>query len=341
MDINIKHTSLHHIDHANNEINEIDITNQGEALAEYINRLVNEISSSNSKRSFVFQRGTTEVRSAIAGFLAGNYADGTISNAQRLLSVEQETQEQISHLNKEIQKGSLFQAVIVENGTTKVIISKADHSQYLDETDFLVHRGLPWKKRVFKAVLVIFDTNHEVENIFVFDTNSIMSKYWWHGYLELKEKHTDIHNTKTSLDVLDKKIFNPIKKKHPADHIVIRNSAVGYFRNKEEFELNDFIDSILTNYQPVDPNLSTEKLISKASELPDKWNFDPRFKIKKEEINKRIVNKVALTDSIELVFKDHVTNLRDAIVAVKDSEGNKYIKIRTDAGYDRFTDETS
>lgn len=339
MTINIKFTSLHHIDHSANEVNSIDITNQGDALNKYIHRLIDEISSSNSKRSFIFQRKTTEVRSNINDFLDNNYNDGALNNAKRLLSVEQETQNKIAHLNKEIQRGSLFQAVIDDRSKSKVVISKADHSHYLDENDFQLHSGLPWKKRVFKAVLVTFDGSKRIESVFVFDTNSIMSKYWWQGYLELKEKHTDTHNTKTSLDVLDKKIFNPIKKNHPADHLILRNSAVGYFRNKEEFELSDFINNILTNYQPIDPNLSTERLIQKTNELPEKWNFDSRFTIKKEEINKRVVNKIQLTENIDLILKDHVPNIRDAIIAEKDAEGNKYIKIRTDAGYDRFTDE--
>lgn len=298
MTINIKHASLHHIDHSVDEVIDIDITNQGDVLIDYIHRLIGEISSSNSKRSFVFQRDTTEVRDNIAKFLDGSYKEGTLSNAERLLSVEKETQEQIAHLNKEIQKGSLFQAVITDGSQKKVVLSKADHSQYLDEQDFKLHRGLPWKKRVFKAVLINFDNSDKIENVYVFDTNSNISKYWWYGYLELNEKHTDTHNTKTSLAVLDKKVFNPIKKKHPADHLVLRNSAVGYFRNKEEFEVDDFVDTILTNYQPIDPDLPKAKLIEKTVALPEKWNFDKRFKIKKEEINKRVVNKIQLTESI-------------------------------------------
>ncbi|MDY0362975.1 MAG: hypothetical protein RBR08_16115 [Desulforegulaceae bacterium] len=336
MSLAIKFSSLHHIDHSKNISQKIDITDQGKALEQYINRLIEEISTSKNRRMFEFQRDTTEVRVAIQGFLEGKYEKNAETNAKKLLHTEQKTQEKIAHLKNEIQKGSLFQAAIDDDGISKVIISKADHSEYLDEKDFLLHRGLPWKKRIFKAVLITFDSSKKVKDIFVFDTSSPMAKYWWEEYLELKEKHTDSHNTRTALDVLDKKVFSKFKKKYPADHTIIRNSAVGYFRNKEEFEIQDFIDNILENYVPVDPDLKKEELIAKTKKLPENHNFDTRFKIKKDEIKKRIVNKIALTDSIDLILKDHVEHLLETISSETDDEGNKFIKIRTDTGYDRF-----
>lgn len=341
MTISIQHTSLHHIDHLKVKAEKIDISDQGKALTKYIRRLIKEISTSSNRRSFVFQRDSTEVRTTINGFIQKDYSTGTKSNADRLLVVEQEAQQAISQLKVKIPQGSLFQAIIVENNLTKIIISKADHSEYLDEKDFLVHKGLPWKKRVFKAVLITLKGDKSIDSVFVFDTNSTMAKYWWQTFLELKDKHTNTHNTVTSLKMLDLKVFNPIKTKHPADHMILRNSAVGYFRTKEEFELKDFIDTIFTNYQPIDQKLSKEKMIAKTSELPERWNFDTRFKIKKDKINQRIVNKVVLTESIDLVIKDYLPHLSNDIVAEKDNEGNKYIKIRTDAGYDRFTNEFS
>lgn len=331
----IKHTSLHHIDHENEKVLQIDITNYGSALTNYIKRLIVDLTESNKKRSFLFQRETTEVKVAIDNFLREEYEPGTNNNAERLMEIEKSKQEELSHLVN-IQKGSLFQAVIIRDGVYNVIISKAEHDEFLDEKDFEIHRGLPWKKRVFKALLIIYDENNIEQDIFVFDTNTTMAKYWWRDYLELKEKLTDSHNTKRALEMLDKKVFPNLKKNHPADHSIIRNSAIGYFRSNEDFELQDFTDTVFDGYEPIDPKLKVQPLINKTKELPEKWGFDARFHIEKKDINKRAGRKIHLSEKIDLVIKDYLENLEDVIMAEKDQEGNKYLKIRTNEGYDRF-----
>lgn len=333
--MNIKFTSLHQVDHNLAQIKNIDINNQSDDLKDYTNRLINEITKSNNKRSFEFKSDTTEVRNAIDKFLDAEYEAGAKINAERLLNIEIEAQERIDHLNIKIQKGSLFQAVIENNIETYVIISKADHNQFLDEVDFTLKTGLPWEKRIFKAFLVKM-ANGQPNEIFVYDTTNRMARYWWDNYLELKEKYTDTHNTKTSLNVLDRKIFNPIKKEFPSDHTIIRNSAIGYFRNNAEFELNEFVNQTLENYTPIDPKFPIEKIVTKTKELPEKWKFDARFSIQKEEINKKQSNRIPLTEKIELILKDYISDLDNVIEAKKDAEGVKYIKIKTDVGYERF-----
>lgn len=333
--MNITFTSLHQIDHSTDEIKEIDISTQSDDLGRYTNRLINEITASTNKRQFEFKSDTTEVRIALSKYLEENFEEAAKINSNRLLDVEKVAQSKIAHLDKVIQKGSLFQAVLSENDTTTIIISKADHNQFLDEVDFTLKNGLPWEKRIFKAFLVKFQGSMPV-NIYVYDTTNRMARYWWDSYLELEEKFTDTHNTKTSLDVLDKKVFNKIKKDFPADHTILRNTTIGYFRNKEEFELDGFLNETFREYNPIDTNFPKEKTISKIEELPEKWSFDSRFGIKKEEIKKRQINKIPLSEKIELVLKDHIDDLNNIITSEKDLEGDKYIKIKSDSGYDRF-----
>lgn len=333
--MNILHTSLHQIDHTLDEVKQIDIANQTHDLLRYTNRLIEEITNSNSKRQFEFKSKTTEVRIAINKFIDSEYEEAALINSKRLLEVEKIAQEGIDHLGKKIQKGSLFQAVLENDEETIVIVSKADHNQFLDEIDFTLKNGLPWEKRIFKAFLVKLVNTTPVE-VFVYDTTNRMAKYWWDSYLELREKYTDTHNTQMALDILDKKIFNKMKKDYPADHTILRNSTIGYFRNHEEFEMDEYIQSTFTNYNPIDHDFPKDNIISKVKELPGKWKFDTRFGIKKEEIKKRQVNKIPLTDKIELVLKDHIDELGSIIKSEQDSEGNKFIKIKTDVGFERF-----
>ena len=333
--MNIIFSSLHQIDHFNETISKKEISEYSADLNRYVEKVFDEIVKSNSKRKFQFRSDTTEVRTAIQNIITGNYDSGSEVNASRLLKIEKDAQEKIAHLNIKIQKGSLFQAYLEQDEKT-FILCKADHNDFLDEIDFSLRKGLPWEKRIFKAILVKFNSDDTVNEVFIYDTNNRISKYWWYDYLELEEQYTDTHNTKTALETIDRKIFTLIKKDFPADYMILRNSAVGYFRNNEEFDMNRFIETTMQSYHPVDENLQLEKIIQKTRELPDKWGFDNRFEIKKEEIKKRIVTKVPLTNSIDLVLNDHITNMRDLIDTEVDSQNNKWVKIKSDEGYKYF-----
>ncbi|GAB3027768.1 hypothetical protein GCM10027051_35900 [Niabella terrae] len=337
--MNLSFTSLHQIDHETGIIG-IDISSQSADLSIYVQRLFQEITTSDSSRQFEFKSVTTEVRTALTKFLAKEYAEAAQINSTRLLDVEISAQEGISHLNKEIQKGSLFQAVIENgDGLKSVIISKADHNEYLDELDFTLRKGLPWKKRIFKAFLVNFDDAGNPIALYVYDTNQKISRYWWDDYLELREKYTDSHNTKTSLDILDKKIFSKIRKEFHSDYYVLRNAAIRYFRSNEDFELEDFINETFDGYQPLNDGFTPAKVESykkKIRELPEKWKFDQRFSITRADVSKRVSNRFKLTDTIELVLNDYVPDIENSIVSEQDEEGTKWVKIKSDIGYEQF-----
>ncbi len=333
--MNLIFSSLHQIDHFNESISKREISEYGDDLKRYVEKLLDEIVTSNSKRKFQFRSDTTEVRVAIQNIIDGQYDAGSEINASRLLKIEKDAQEKIAHLNIKIQKGSLFQAYLEQNDKT-FILCKADHNDFLDEIDFSLRKGLPWEKRIFKAILVKFNSNDTVSEVFIYDTNNRISKYWWYDFLELEEKYTDTHNTKTALDTLDKKIFTRIKKDYPADYMILRNSAVGFFRNNDEFDMNKFIENTMLNYHPVDTSFPLDDIKNKVAELPEKWGFDSRFAIKKEEINKRIITKIKLTQSIDLILNDHIKNMDDLIKTEIDNENNKWIKIKSEDGYNYF-----
>ena len=105
------------------------------------------------------------------------------------------------------------------------------------------------------------------------------------------------------------------------------------------FELEEFLDKNFRTYTPIDEDFPKEKYIKKIEEFPEKYNFDSRFSIKQEEIKKRKVNKIPLSNEMELILKDHIENIGSVIKPYKDNEGNKFILIRSDTGYERFKDQ--
>jgi len=334
--MDIKFTSLHQIDHHLNDIKEIDISDQSQDLKDYTNRLIAEITEGTSKRKFQFRRETTEVRNVIGQFLNGTYTSKE-TNANRLLDVEENAQKAIEHLGNKIQKGSLFQAHLEDNDHHIVVISKADQINFLAEDDFTLKSGLPWEKKIFKAFLARFNNENQVIETFVYDTTPRMAKYWWDTYLELDEVYTPEFNTKTALKLLDSKVLANIKKKHKADHTAVRNKAVGYFQSRETFEINGFLDTILSNYEPVDPDFPKTKTMEKVRNLPEKYNFDSQFPIATEEVTSRKVkNKINLTDRMDLILKENIPELKSTVQSFRDDEQRKWIAIRTDTGYDHF-----
>jgi hypothetical protein len=333
--IGIQFTSLDHVDHDANKLTKISIDNESKALGEYIERLVVDIKQRNSKRSFKFSSETTEVRLAIHQMINGNFEIASKINSQRLLNVEISTQETMNKLGVTLQKGSLFQTVInVDDEIKMIIIGKADHNEFLDADDMEIHNGLPWKKKIFKSFMAMTDYEGNVLKVFVSDTSSAITKYWWSDFLELTEVRTDSHNTKKFLEIVDRKVFNPMKKEFPADHTILRNSLIGYFRSNDSFDLDDLHDSIFDNYVSTNDKLDLDKISKKIKEIPDKYNIDSSFDIDKKEINKRSVNSITLNEGIELILKGapDLSNIKP----FKDEEGNKFIQIKSDEGFNRF-----
>ena len=328
-------TSLHQIDHASNSLKEIEIKEYGNDLTDYVNRIISEIVERTSKQEFRFKRDTTEVRGVISEFLIGNY-DGKETIAKRLIDVEKSTQEEITNLNTEIQRGSLFQAHLKESESSTIIIIKADQQQFLTSDEFNLKQGLPWEKKIFKAFLARIEDNIVVET-FVYDTSTRPSVYWWDKFLELEEVNTPSYNTRKALKLLDNKVFNPIKKKFKADHTAIRNKAVGYFQTQTTFEMKSFLDIVINDYKPVDQDFPKTETIQKIKNLPEKFKFDSQFPIATEEIKARkIQNNIQLSKRMELILKENIPELDSTVTSFLDTEGRKYIKIRTDTGYDHF-----
>jgi len=335
--VKIVNASLHHINHDVDTIEPKDIAKGGARLDEYVNKLLNEIATSSRKREFRFRSDKTEVAAAIPKMFNGNFTTESENIAKRLLSKEKVAQAAIDHLNVEIQKGSLFQATVqMDNGDQQIVISKADHSTILDEIDFQLHHGLPWDKKTFKAMSAKF-SGGTIDLVNIYDTNPQMTKYWWYDFLELERIYDDTHNTKTSLDALELKLFDPIKKNYRLDHNVLRNSAIGYFRSKPEFEVEDFIETVLKDYEPYDNNLKIDTLISKVRAFPEKYKFDQRFDISKDDIRKRMTQVFHLRANLDLVLREPVNRISDIVERYRDDEGNPFIKIGIDEiAYNQF-----
>lgn len=325
------------IDLEKEEIEAIDSSTYGYELVGYLSELFSVVISGSSGRCFQFERDTTEVRAQISRINNNeDFVDIAKVIANRLFACEFEAQEKINRLGKEILKGLVVQAKIENNGQDMFVICKADHSEFLDEVEFKLSKGLPVKKKAFKAFVCNLNLENTADGILVYDTNTSDTKYWWKEFLELKMLYTDEDNTENAFNSIDKGVFTKIKKDHPQDYTYLRNSVVHYFRSSARFVMAEFLDTAIGDYEPIDPALNMGDLKNKIRELPQKKRtpFDNQFNIIKEKVTARFRNTVKLTNQIDLHIKEDVPE--NIIIAELGADGEKYVKIRSEEGFKFF-----
>jgi len=325
------------IDTQQEEVEVIDSTVYGDELVDYLTELFTIVISGSSGRRFLFDRDTTEVRAQITRINnSEDFSDIAKVIANRLLDVEISAQKNMSKLGVTIQKGIIVQAKINDNGHDRFVICKADHNEFLNEIDYQLSRGLPVKKKAFKAFVCNLYPNNDIDKILVYDTNKTDTKYWWKELLELTKVHTDEDNTERAFTAIDKAIFTKIKKDHPQDYTYLRNSTVRYFRSNDRFEMQDFLDNSIGDYTPYDSTLDIEDLKSKIKELPSKKRapFDNQFNIIRTKVKANFISKVRLTSEIDLHIKEDFPE--NTIVAELGKDGEKYVKVKSEVGYKYF-----
>lgn len=212
--MNLQSICIYQIDTVNTQVIHIEKENFGPDFDNYLNGLIQIITNGGSGRRFAFDRESTEIRALIPRIIANeNFKTIAEVAAKRLLSCEITTQKQIEKLKVEIQKGIVVQAVVEEGESLYYVICKADHLEFLKDEDYILTKGLPIRKRVFKAFVANFQAPNIVDTVLVYDTNASMSKYWWKDFLELTEVYTDKHNTTTAFEAIDKGVFTNSKIK--------------------------------------------------------------------------------------------------------------------------------
>lgn len=339
-------TVLHQIDVESKTLTAIPMSGQQTDLEGYLDDLLKEIQNKEQKRAYGFLRETTEFFTALTSYTQNqNLQSNTISSnlAQRLLDKEISTDDKYGHLSPSgdghVKKGSFLQFLYRDNGSISYLGVKIEHQTFLDEVDFTKKIGISIANKVYKACKVTFDVNNQPTTVFVFDTNSKPSTYWWSEFLELKELRNDAHNTRiASKEVL--KVINKIKAEHPADHTIIRNSAISSFKQKGELKYDEFIDENLTNYEPVDANLRDKlpDLVNKLKELPEKKGFDTHFNLVPSEVPFR-KTKYDLSKEISITIEDGIENISDKVWSEQTACGRKLVVIESAEGFDRFSEK--
>lgn len=331
------------------ENNAIYVRETPELFSDYVRELIHYLNHNTTIREFRTRSVNTEVISCILEIINNQVDTEFITTkidfiANRLLLKEQEAQDSIAHLYTNVQKGSLIQALLYDedNDTYTYLLAKVEHTNFIDDSDFRFKTGFPkdmkklWKSCIFKME----DLQASTFSAKVYSQNN--AKYWHNDFLELEQVVSDEVNTDRAFRAIDSTLNRNIKNIAPRDHTILRNSLIGYFKSNIFIDYDSMIDNIFKNYQPVE--LEQDKMvmiIDKIEELPTKYNFEKQFNTVPSVINARIRKVYDVCQGIQLKITDAIQNLDDTIIAYRENDGNKYIKIKTDndATFNRFSNE--
>ncbi|MCT4647630.1 MAG: nucleoid-associated protein [Carboxylicivirga sp.] len=327
----------------------VDIVEQEVSLQEfaendnvntYIMELLQNVSDNEGDREYVFEDGSITMQTYLNQFVIGDDRDITSENiAKRLLQEETKAQEKIKHLKKEIHKGVLIISYVQMTETEhKVVISKADYNEFIEELSGNLSSGLPTQKKIFKAFIANIssdDENDEITKLVTYDSNTTKATYWVKDFLELEEVRDDEKNTLTAYNAVKRDILNPLRKKkeYKSDWLCLSNATIAYFRGEGQFDIAHYRDTIIGSYQPMEDSLDMDKLKEKITKLPEKYKFDNKFSKKPGVVKDRFKNTIKLSEEMDLIIKHDVANPKRTFKAYT-NEGRKYIAILSDEGYD-------
>lgn len=327
-------TSVHLIDYENGNIRTIV---PPEAFEEYISDLISHINDNTTVREFTTISRRTEVISSIldteihfGNLEAVQYNTSIIAN--RLLIKESEAQERIEHLDIQVQKGSLIQALIHDEHTDNYtyLLAKVEHGGFIDDADFSFKSGFSKdKKTIWKTC--IFDLSSTApNNVPAKIYSNTSAKYWWSDFLELTPVTDDEHNTIAAFKAIDSTINRMIKDMAPFDHTVIRNTFVSHFKTSDHLDYDNMVHEVMDTYIPTDlPQEKLNALRDRLLELPDERKFDRQFTPVSSAITARIKKVYNVYQGIKLQITDEIEHIEDVVTATRDSDGTQYIKIKT------------
>lgn len=330
----IKYLKLIKIDLENNIVHEEPLNDEGN-VRNYVMDIIEQITDNAGERRYKFKDGELTMKTWIGNLVNNNEREVYAMNIARRLLQKEETAQQRYHFT-DLQKGILLIAYCQMTDTEyKIIICKADYSEFIEETTGEKKNGLPTKKKIFKSFAANITVNagtYGIGDMVTYDVNAKQTKYWYDEFLDLEAIRDDAENTEKTFNYLKSKILDPIRKLSKNDYLVLWNRTVGYMRSEGEFSMNDYADNVLAVYHPIGTGLDMSEWSRKAKELPQQYNFDSRFQKVPSKISAKMRNEIKLTNDIELVLKSNIPNLSRTIKPYEEN-GEKFIMVRSDEGY--------
>lgn len=331
------------------ENNAVYVRDTPETFSEYVRQLITYINGNTSIREYRTRSVNTEVISCIVDIIKNQIDVDYLTDkidfiANRLLLKEREAQTFVAHLDTNVQKGSLIQALLYdeENDKYTYLLAKVEHTDFVDDSDFSFKSGFSKDmKKLWKSCTFEIDDLDAASFSAKVYSNTV-AKYWYDNFLELDQVVSDEVNTDKAFRAIESTLNRNVKNIAPRDHTLLRNTMITYFRSNDFIDYDTMIRNTVENYHPVElEQEKLEKVIEKLRELPEKHNFDNQFNTVSSAINARIRKVYDVCHGVQLKITDAIEDFDDTIKAYRENDGNRYIRIKTDNDltYRRFSDQ--
>lgn len=309
-------------------------------ITEYIRFATAE--NKTSKMYFVPDHNTT-VMHCVADMAAdiirqGNRAaDETLplelsnSIARKLFAIEQATQERMEHLTS-LQRGSIVQALILEDGEYQFIIAKVEHSEWYNGETLAKNFGFPGEnKRVWKSAVInlsVEGVNIVHGNVKVFSNTG--AQYWTKDFLEVREANSDKVNTEEVLKIVNQELKRSVKGKSLYDYYNLKNSLNHALQSDQMISYPDLIGSLFDAYQPTEPSINKADIRVKLLGKVSSGRFDTQFHADPSVVKKNSRIKYRVNEYVNLMVLEAQSDRRDLIKAEKLVTGEKMLIIPCD-----------
>ena len=308
----------------------------------YIDELMDQCVSQDGDREYVFDtdRETTETRLSNI-IVARNRDEECLRLASRLAQVEHSKNDEYANLKHNIPLGVLVIA-LVDIGQVgvlnKIVLAKADYTEYIEQTTGARTAGLPTRKKVFKSFIASYRADRggvEFPSMMTFDPQKNKASYWWDDFLELLQPRTDSDNTKTAMSVIKKEILNKIKLSHKGAYLPLYNSTMVYMKTEGDFDLEDYRDNVFGAQHINVEGFDMEVWKQKITNLPNgRKKFDRHFPKVVDDIKQpEMGTDIELTPLVVLHIKAPFEGMANTIKAIE-YEGERGVFISSELGHD-------
>lgn len=251
--------------------------------------------------------------------------------ARKLFVIEQATQARMEHLTN-LQRGSIVQALILEDGEYQYVIAKVEHSEWYNGETLAKNFGFPGEnKRVWKSAVIdlsVEDENVTHGNVKVFSNTG--AQYWTKDFLEVKEANSDKVNTEEVLKIVNQELKRSVKGKSLYDYYNLRNSLNHALQSDQMISYPDLIGSLFDAYQPTESSVNKEDIRVKLLGYVDSGRFDTQFHADPSVVKKNSRIKYRVNEYVNLMVLEAQPDRRDLIKAKRMVTGEKVLIISCD-----------
>lgn len=310
----------------------------------YISDYINFATTENKiSRMYSVPDHNTTVMHCVAGLAAEvirqgyTVTDETIllelsdSIARKLLFIEQAIQARMEHLTN-VQRGSIVQALILEDGECQFVIAKVEHTEWYDGESLAKSFGFPGEnKRVWKSAVVdlaVEGGNVSHGNVKVFSNTG--AQYWTKDFLEVKEANSDKINTEEVLKVVNRELRRSVREKSLYDYYNLKNTLNHALQSDQLINFHDLVGTLLDTYQLTESSINKEDIRTRLLAYAGSGRFDTQFHADPSVVKKNSKVKYRVNDYVSLMVLEALPNREDLIKAEKSVTGEKKLIIPCD-----------